>query len=64
MDLELWHALHDECPIYGCGSCVTIDLEWSEQERREIEMAAALLGEPVDVFIHKAVVAGMKSEGY
>lgn len=63
-DFDVWHALHDECGPYGCNSCVVIDLEWTERERREIEQAAARAGEPVDVYIHRAVVEGMKSEGY
>ena len=60
-DYELWHALHDECPIYGCGKCVVIeDIEIPD----EVIEACRILGEDVDVFIHKAIVAGMKAEGW
>lgn len=61
-DYEIWHAAHEDCPPYGCGKCVVIDLDWTEEQVRQITAAAALLGDEFDVFVHKAVVAGMNKE--
>lgn len=61
-DLELWHAIHDECPPEGCGHCVTLDVQWPPEQFREIRNAAHWLGEPVDVFIHRALLNALKTE--
>lgn len=60
-DYEIWHASHDTCGEDGCGGCSVVDLEWSDEEWADIESAAKLAGEPIDVFIHKAIVIGMRA---
>jgi hypothetical protein len=63
-DYQVWHALHAPCGDEGCGGCVVIDVDWSDEDWDALVTAAYWAGEPIDVFIHKAVVAGMKAEGY
>ena len=59
-DYEVWHAMHNDCPPHGCGSCVVEDIEWDDGMLDSLATAAALVGEPIDVFIHKSIVAGME----
>ena len=59
---EVWHALHDECPSEGCGNCVGIELEWTDEEFREISTAAYWAGESVGAYLHRVIVMGMKHE--
>lgn len=59
-DYQVWHALHDQCPPEGCGKCVTVEIDLDDDD---LELVAAT-GEDLDVFLHRAVVAGMKADGW
>lgn len=57
--------MHDECPPYGCGKCVVIDeIDFTDEEYAIMEQAAARVGDSLDVYIHKAIKAGMEAEGW
>lgn len=60
-DLELWHAVHDVCPEGGCGKCVVLDLEWTDEEWDSIVSGAKFAGEPVDVFVHRCIITYMET---
>lgn len=61
-DYTVWHALHNDCPPGGCGRCVTIDVDWDEDLYKDLQRSAYFAGEDLDVYIHRAIVLGMKSE--
>lgn len=60
-DYEVWQAVHADCPPEGCGRCVVIELDWTDEEIRQVKALAALVGETYEAFVHKAVVAGMRA---
>lgn len=54
-DLNLWAAMHDDCPERGCGQCITIEITPLEDQRDLIQRAATMMGLDLDAFIHLAI---------